>query len=39
MLVGFMDVRAPDPEPEIADVTVLAAIWGYEKNVVQKELA
>jgi hypothetical protein len=39
MLVGLMDVRAPDPEPEIADVTVFAAIRRYEENVVQKELA
>jgi hypothetical protein len=31
--------KAPDPEPEIADVTVLAAIRRYEENVVQKELA
>ena len=34
-----MDVRARVPEPEIADVTILAAVWGYEKKVVQKELA
>ena len=34
-----MDVRARVPEPEIADVTILAAVRGYEENVVQKELA
>jgi hypothetical protein len=31
MLVGFMDVRAPDAEPEIADVTVLAR-YGVRKR-------
>jgi len=39
MLAGLVDVRARVPEPEIADVTILAAVWGYEENVVQKELA
>ena len=34
-----MDVRAPVAEPEIADVAILAAVRGYQENVVQKELA
>jgi hypothetical protein len=39
MLAWLMDVRARVPESKIADVTILAAVWGYEENVVQKELA
>jgi hypothetical protein len=38
MLAGLMDVRGSVPEPEIADVTNPTAVWGYEENVVQKEL-
>ena len=34
-----MDVRASVPEPEIADVTILAAVGSYEENVVEKKLA
>jgi hypothetical protein len=39
MLAGLIYVWAPVAEPEIADVTNLAAVWGYKENVVQKELA
>src|SRR6267142_4264356 len=39
MLAGLVDGRARVPEPEIADVTILAAVWGYEEDVVKKELA
>jgi len=39
MLAGPMDVRASVPEPEIADVTILAAVGSYEENVVEKKLA
>jgi len=39
MLAGLVDMRARVPEPEIAEVTILTAVWGYEENVVQQELA
>ena len=38
MLAGFFEGRSIEAKAEKAGVATLAAIWGYEENVVQKEL-